>query len=58
MLSVENALLCMFQRLCTCFQDTGVLIFFWGGGVCIFGVLQPTANFKEKMKGYLFSEGT
>ena len=26
-LSVENTLLCMFQRLCTYFQATGVLIF-------------------------------
>ena len=29
-------------------------------GVCTFGALQPTANFRkfqEKMKGYLFSEG-
>ena len=26
-------------------------------GVCTFGVLQPTANFKGKNEGYLFSEG-
>ena len=44
-LSVENTLLCMFQRLCTYFQDTGVLIF---GEVCTFGALQPTANFRKK----------
>ena len=49
-ISVENTLLCMFQRLCTYFQDTGVLIF---GGVCTFGALQPTANFRKKMKGVL-----
>ena len=30
-LSAHNTLLCMFQRLCTYFQDTGVLIF--GGNV-------------------------
>ena len=29
----------------------------WGGGVCTFGALQPTANFGKKMKEYLFSEG-
>ena len=33
-LSVENMLLCMFQRLCTYFQDTGVLIF---GGYVLSG---------------------
>ena len=26
-------------------------------GVCTFGALQPTAYFRKKMKGYLFSEG-
>ena len=26
-LSVDNTLLCMFQRLCSYFQDAGVLIF-------------------------------
>ena len=33
-ISVENTLLCMFQRLCTYFQDTGVLIF---GGYVLSG---------------------
>ena len=33
-LSAHNTLLCMFQRLCTYFQDTGVLIF---GGYVISG---------------------
>ena len=34
MLSAHNTLLCMFQRLCTNFQDTGVLIF---GGYVLSG---------------------
>ena len=33
-LSAHNTLLCMFQRLCTYFQDTGVLIF---GGYVLSG---------------------
>ena len=41
-LSAHNTLLCMFQRLCRYFQDTGVLIF---GGYVLSGALQPTANF-------------
>ena len=40
-LSVDTALLCMFQRLWTYFKDRGTYI--WG--VCTFGALQPTANF-------------
>ena len=44
-LSVDTALLCMFQRLWTYFQDIGVLILGGAGGVCTFGALQPTANF-------------
>ena len=34
-LSVDNTLLCMFQRLCTYFQDTGVLIL---GGMYFRGI--------------------
>ena len=33
-ISVDNTLLCMFQRLCTSFQDTGVLLF---GGYVLSG---------------------
>ena len=51
MLSVENTLLCMFQRLCTYFQDTGGT-FIWG--VCTFGALQPTANFRKKWRVLIF----
>ena len=53
-ISVEKTLLCMFQRLCTYFQDTGVLIF---GGMYFRGIAADS-KFQEKMKGYLFSEGT
>ena len=53
-LSVENTLFCMFQRLFIYFQDTGVLI--WG--VCAFGALQPTANFSKKWRGTYFRRGT
>ena len=53
MISAENTLLCMFQRLCTYFQDTGVLIF---GGMYFRGIAADS-KFQEKMKGYLFSEG-
>ena len=52
-ISVENTLLCMFQRLSTYFQDTGVLIF---GGTYLRGIAADS-KFQEKMKGYLFSEG-
>ena len=54
-LSVDNALLCMFQRLWTYFQDIGVLIF---GGVCTFGALRPAANFCKKWRGTYFRRGT
>ena len=36
-LSVDNALLCMFHRLWTYFQDIGVLIFGGGGGGTLVG---------------------
>ena len=37
-LPAHNTLLCMFQRLCTYFQDTGVLIFGGGGGMYFRGI--------------------
>ena len=43
-LSVDNTLLRTFQRFCSYFQDTGVLIWGGGGGACTFGALQPTAK--------------
>ena len=53
-LSVENTLLCMFQRLCTYFQNTGVLT--WGGGGGLyFRSIAADSKFQEKMKGYLFT---
>ena len=53
MLSVENTLLCMFQRLCTYFQDKGYLYL---GGMYFRGIAADS-KFQEKMKGYLLSEG-
>ena len=52
-LSAHNTLLCMFQRLCTYYQDTGVLIF---GGYVLSGHCTDS-KFQQKLKGYLFSEG-
>ena len=52
-LSVDNALLCMFQRLWTYFQDIGVLIF---GGYVLSGHC-GRQQISEKNEGYLFSEG-
>ena len=49
-LYVDNTLLCKFQRLCTYFQDTGVLYL----GACTFGALQPTANFSKNWMGRLY----
>ena len=43
----------MFQRLCTYFQYTGVLIF---GGMYFRGIATDS-KFQLKLKGYLFSEG-
>ena len=37
-LSAHNTLLCMFQRLCTYFQDTGVLKIGGGGGIYLRGI--------------------
>ena len=45
---------------CACFSDyvhTSRIQQYLYLGVCTFGALQPTANFRKKMKGYLFSEG-
>ena len=54
-LSVENTLLCMFQRLCTYVQDTGVLILGGGGGGGMyFRGIAADSKFQEIMKGYLF----
>ena len=53
MLAVDNTLLCMFQRLCTYFQDTGVLIF---GGYVLSGHCNQQ-QISVKTEGYLFSEG-
>ena len=51
-ISVENTLLCMFQRLCTYFQDTGVLIF---GGLLLLLLLlfigKPQQAFKASLQG-------
>ena len=58
LLSVKNTLLCMFQRLCTYFQDTTELILGGGGGGggMFFRGVAANSNFQEK-KGYLFPEG-
>ena len=53
MLSVENTLLCMFQRLCTYFQDTGGT-YIWG--VCTSGHCSRQ-QISGKNEGYLFPEG-
>ena len=53
-LSVENTLLCMFQRLCTYFQDTGYLYL---GGMYFRGIAAGS-KFQEKMKGTYFRRGT
>ena len=53
MLSAHNTLLCMFQRLCTYFQYTGVLIF---GGYVLSGHCNQQ-QISVKTEGYLFSEG-
>ena len=56
-ISVGNALLCMFQRLWTYFKEIGVLIFFfWGGGYVLLGHCSRQ-QISEKNEGYLFSEG-
>ena len=52
-ISAHNTLLYMFQRLCTYFQDRGVLII----GVCTFGALQPTAIFSKSWRGTSFRKG-
>ena len=52
-LSVENTLLCMFQRLCTYFQATGVLIF----GGYVLSEHCSRQQISGKNEGYLFSEG-
>ena len=52
-LSVDNALLCMFQRVWTEFQDIGVLIF---GGYVLSGHCSGQ-QISVKNEGYLFSEG-
>ena len=49
--SVDYTLLYMFQRLCTYFQDTGVLIF-WG---MYFRGIAVDNKFQQKSEGYLFS---
>ena len=48
LLSAHNTLVCMFERLCTYFQDTGG-IYFRG--------IATDSKFQQKLKGYLFSEG-
>ena len=53
MLSIENNLLCMFQRLCPYFQDTGVLVF---GGYVLSGHCSRQ-QISGQNEGYLFSEG-
>ena len=55
-LSAHKTLLCMFQRLCTYFQDTGVLIFGGGGGYVLSGHCNQQ-DISVKTEGYLFSEG-
>ena len=54
-LSVDNALLCMFQRVWTYFQDIKQYLY---SGVCTFGALQQTANFCKKWRGTYFRRGT
>ena len=54
MLSEDNMLLCMFQRLRTYFQDAGVLIF---GGYVLSGHCSRQQLSVKKIEGYLFSEG-
>ena len=61
MISVENKLLCMFQRLCTYFQDTGYLYFGGGGGGGEGYVLSGHCSRQQisgKNEGYLFRRGT
>ena len=53
-LSVENTLLCMFQRLCTYFQDKGYLYL---GGMYFRGIAADS-KFQEKMKGTYYRRGT
>ena len=53
-LTAHNTLLCMFQQLCTYFQDRGTYI----QGVCTFGALQPTVNFSKNWRGTYFRRGT
>ena len=52
-LSVGNALLCMFQRLWTYFQDIGVIIF----GEYVLSGHCGRQQLSIKNEGYLFSEG-
>ena len=59
MLSVDNTLVCMFQRLYTLPQDGGVLIFGGGGGgggYVLSGHCSRQQN-SVKTEGYLISEG-
>ena len=53
MLSAHKTQLCMFQRLCTYFQDTGVLIF---GGYVLSGHCNQQ-QISVKTEGVLISEG-
>ena len=53
-LSAHKMLLCIFQRLCTHFQDTGVLIF---GGYVLSGHCNQQ-QISVKLKGTYFRRGT
>ena len=57
--SVQSSAFRHTTRCCACFSDyvhTAMIQGYLYSGVCTFGALQPTANFRI-LKGYLFSEG-
>ena len=52
MLSVDNTLLCMFWRVCTYFQNTGVhIVGGGGGGMYFWGIAADSSFQKNKNEG-------